>query len=65
MKGLLEEKGKTSSMRVGMLLCIATACYIAILAVYRGSDIVGVTSLVVVLLGGGIGGKVMQKGNEK
>lgn len=69
MQGVLEQNGTTSSTRVGMLLCVATACVISV-AVVVGSIAnaapidPNVPWLVGGLLSAGFGGKVWQKGKE-
>lgn len=64
MEGTLQEGGKTSSMRVAMMMCVATACYLAIAGLHMGVDLFQVSSLVVVFLAGGFTGKVVQKQSE-
>ena len=64
MKLLQDNGGNESSMRLGMFICILTGCGIAIMGVYLNRDLIGISSLVLTLVGAGIGGKVMQKGKE-
>ena len=65
MQGLLDQKGKTSSMRVSMMLCVFTACYLCIAGLHLGADLFQVSTLVGTLLVAGFGGKVAKKGFEK
>ena len=61
---MLTENGKGSSVRVSMMLCVITACAVAIIATLKGQDPVGTGVLVAALLATGIGGKVIQKPKE-
>lgn len=61
LEGLLTSNGAASSMRVGMLMCITTACAIAIYTVYDGSVTEEANSLILKLLIAGFGGKAIQK----
>ena len=64
-KLLSEKDGTPSSARVSMMLCVVTACVISAVGVWKEIDLTSLGVLVGVLLGAGIGGKVMQKGAEK
>ena len=69
MTDILDSKGSTSSMRVGMLACVETACLISI-AVVVGNILTeqpidsNIPWIIGGLLSAGFGGKVMQKGKE-
>lgn len=69
MSDILESNGKTSSVRVGMLVCVVTACAISVVVVVGsvfGKPIdPNVPWLAGALLSAGIGGKVMQKKAEQ
>jgi hypothetical protein len=65
MNGILQSNGKTSSMRVAMMLCVITACYISVAAVHLGRNMLEISVILIPLLGAGIAGKVIQKGQEK
>ena len=70
MSDILEPNGRTSSVRVGMLFCVGTACIISIV-VTLGSVLLekpidsNVPWLVGGLLSAGFGGKVIQKKAEQ
>ena len=64
--GLLKSNGTTSTMRLSVLVCIGTACYLAVTATVQamasGQDVPpGVISMVTRLLVAGILGKSAQK----
>lgn len=61
LEGLLTKDGAASSMRVGMLMCITTACAIAIYTVYDASVTPETNSLILRLLIAGFAGKAIQK----
>jgi hypothetical protein len=65
MSDLLTEGGKTSSMRVGMFVCIGTSCYLAIAGLHMGADLLQLTGIIALFLGAGITGKVAQKSKEE
>ena len=62
---LREKDGTKSSVRLAMFICVLTGCGIAIIGVYLGRDLLGLSGLVLTLVGAGLGGKVWQKGLEK
>ena len=64
MKILQENNGNYSSIRAVMVLCALTACAVALLGVYMGRDLLGLTTLVTGLVGAPVAGKVVQKGKE-
>jgi len=64
MNGTLESNGKTSSMRVGMFICIVTASYLAIAGLHLKIPMMEITMIVSPFLMAGIGGKVIQKNQE-
>ena len=65
MKFLQEDNGNASSMRLASLIVTLSACSVAILGTYRGTDMLGLASLVTGMLGVTLGAKAYQKGNEK
>ena len=71
MKGLLEEGGKTSSMRAGMFLAVVTGCAVALMGIYAATkpdatiDLVQVSFLSGSLVTAGLGIKAWQKGKEQ
>lgn len=69
MQGVLEPNGKTSSTRVAMMLCVCTACVIAVAGVVGSIQTKQpidpqLSWLVGTLLSIGFGGKVAQKFKE-
>ena len=61
---LTEEGGKMSMVRVCLLISVLAACYIGVVAVHKGADLVQVTGLVGVYLAVPFVAKVKQKGDE-
>lgn len=61
---LLSESGDISMMRLLSLICVITACIIALHSVIKGSDLNAAAVLCGVFLGVGIGGKALQKISE-
>jgi len=57
----MSEKKTTSTMRVGMFMCLATAIYLAITGMHSDRSLYEVGALVAPFLVTGIGGKVWQK----
>ena len=52
-------------MRLSMFICVITGCFVAVLGVYKGSDLIGLTTLSAGLVSAGMGFKALQKGKEK
>ena len=65
MSGLLDSNGKTSSTRVAMFISVLTGCFVAVLGVYKGCDLIGLTTLSSGLVASGMGFKALQKGKEQ
>ncbi len=62
---MFSESSNVSMMRVLALICVLTACAIAIRASLIGcSDLNSVSILCSTFLAGGIGGKVLQRASE-
>ena len=61
MDTIKDNDGKTSAVRVGMFVCILSACAMAALAIWKDRDLIDVTILVTPFLITGMGGKVAQK----
>lgn len=61
LKEVISSTGASSSMRVGMLGCVATACAIAIYTAYTGEITPDSNTLIVRLLICGFAGKAIQK----
>ena len=59
-----DKDGKQSSMRATMFGCFLVASALSIMGVYLNRDLIGLSSLVAMFLGFGIGGKAYQKGKE-
>lgn len=57
-KSLFSETGDVSMTRFLSFICVVSAVLIAIVGVYRGSDVTGIVS---VFLGFGLGAKVSQR----
>ena len=64
MKGLLQEGGKTSSVRVNMFLCTIGSLALGGLGVWKGLDPLSLAVLCGVFVGVGTGGKVTQSKGE-
>lgn len=70
MQGVLDPKGKTSSVRAAMLLCVVTGCIVALMGTYAAMqpgatiDLIQVAALSGSVMAVGVGGKVAQKGKE-
>lgn len=66
MKMFQEANGDFSSMRFGMILCIATACYMGIVAIHTKDfhDWIPFSSVLAMFLFPVIGGKIVQKKAE-
>ena len=64
MKTLQESNGTSSSIRLGMMLCILTGCAVALIGVWTKQDPVGIGVLVAMLIAPITAGKVAQKGKE-
>ena len=62
---VLQENGKTSSIRVAMFIAVITGCIVAVIGVWRGVDLFGLTTLSTGLVSAGMGFKAYQKGGEK
>lgn len=58
---LLSESGDVSMMRLLSLICVLTACFLAIYGVEHDKDLNAMAMLCSAFLGIGIGGKVMQR----
>ena len=56
-----DSSSNVSSMRVMSLFSIFIAAGLAFYGLHKGSDMTGLTALVGVFMGGGMGGKVWQK----
>lgn len=71
MQGLLEQNGKTSSMRAMMLICVVTGCAVALMGAYAAMQpgaTLDLTSFAILsgsVMAVGVGGKVAQKGKEQ
>ena len=61
---LKDTNGVTSSVRVGMMICILTASGLAFFGLHKGVDLTSLGLLCGTFLAAGIGGKVYQKGKE-
>lgn len=59
--GLMEQEGKTSSVRVAMFICVMTGCAVAVLGVLRDRNLIDTAFLCLALLGPGFTAKVTQK----
>ena len=64
MKTLEDKHGNPSSIRSGMLLCVATGCAVALMGVYLDRDMVGLGVLVAGLIAPITACKAYQKGSE-
>lgn len=64
LNSMFSETGDISSVRVMALLCVLAAILIALIGMYKGSDLMGLSALCGVFLGAAFGGKVMQKKSE-
>lgn len=59
-----ETKGQSSSMRIAMMICVLTGCYIAIAGLHIGANMMEVMGTAIGIIGAGFTGKVIQKSKE-